>query len=189
MTIRSKFPIPSFQIEQFTLNIPDLPDFIGFSDEFEKQFQSQFKKIGNEAKEFWKSEAGRRLTRARDSYQASIVSTVDSNGIIHIRLGGKGGNATKKDRWLSNAIESGTPAYDLKPGFLKGGLKSRVIPLDTKYEGRIYRTVKATGHENKWIHPGFKGLHLVDYVITEVNNNIIPKYINIAYNKALAKFK
>lgn len=146
------------------------------------------KKIGYEAKSFWQSEAGKRLTRSRDVYQKSITVSVKADNTVSLQIGGRGGNATSRQKWLAMAVESGIPSYDLKPGFLKGGMMTRVIPLDTKDQGRIFRTVKAVGQENKWIHPGLKGLNLADYVVEELNNNIIPKYTEIAFNEALKKF-
>lgn len=178
--------LPSVLIEQFKFEPKDFPNFEDFTEEFNTQFTKGLKKLGYESKSFWISEAGRRLNRSRKAYQRSITVSVD-DGLVQIKLAAPGGLASKNERWLALAVEQGLPSYDLKPGFLKGGKKSRVIPLDTKYDGKIFRTVKATGHENKWIYPGLRGLNLRDTVIDEVNNVLIPKYVQIAFDNAIKK--
>lgn len=77
---------------------------------------------------------------------------------------------------IAMLLETGWPAFDMKPGLLLGirglplfGLKKRVIPI--KEDGIVkFRTVteKSTG----WIHPGYGGAHLLSRVKKNIPNLI-----------------
>ncbi len=99
---------PSIDIQRVDMVCENMIDFEFINDEFNTRFKKSFKKIGIEAKEFWKSEAGRRLKASREAYQNSIVVSHETDAGIQIVLGKKG---NKKDRWLAVVVENGMPSY------------------------------------------------------------------------------
>lgn len=173
--------IPQIKIERVDLDPSVALNFEAFSQAFEAHFAKGLKRIAYEGKEFWQSEAGKRLKTSREAYQKSLVVANAGDGTYRIELAGRGGTASKDQKWLAKAVEDGIPAFDMKSGLLQGR-QSRVIPINPP-EGRKLVTVRNTSIG--WMYPGLKGIHLIDCVTTELNDTIIPKHIDAAFKAAL----
>jgi hypothetical protein len=129
-------------------------------------------RAAEEAKEFWREEAGRMLNTTRLRYQGAIEiyeDFQDGGLVVGMNMGDQ----------LVIDIEEGKPAYDLKPGFM-GGRTHRVIPI--KPPGDM-RSVVAGAGDAKWTHPGFRGLDLAGETDKQLDNVIIPKYLDELFNK------
>jgi hypothetical protein len=148
----------------------------------EDELDKAIPKIAEDAKTFWKQEAAKRLHSTLQAYQKSLVVNNHGYGDYSVTLGGRGGRASKEDRWLANALENGTPGWDMKPGYLKGAA-SRIVPLMTKDKGLIFRTVRNSEQRTPWKHPGFKGIKIGPMVIQELAEVIIPAYIHDILDK------
>jgi hypothetical protein len=182
---RFNAPLPIIEIAKIDIKLRDMPDFEGFGEEFDTQFKKSIKKMAYEAKEFWQSEAGRRLKTSRESYQKALAVYESESG-ASVRLGGSG---TKDQRWLAKAVETGIPSFDMKPGLLAGADR-RIIPVTDRVSGQTkFRTVAKYGQDHKWVHPGITGIHLQDEVIKELNETIIPKYVEKAFDAAKKRFE
>lgn len=163
------------------------------------------RRIALAGKNFWKSEAGRRLKTSRKRYQEAVDFDI---------LGSLDAVIAISDTFAAD-IEFGAPGFDMKPGFMKGakpwGRKRkfprdirhllrekstiqmyRVIPLNTsRYvtmaKPKMFRTVHdqstiALSGPNSgkaaWQHPGLKGAKILPDVFTELSKNIIPKMLD-----------
>lgn len=156
-------------------------NFEAFNQEFVSQFQKRLKKIAYEGKEFWKTEAGKKLNTTREAYQSALGVQDKGDGSYTITLAGTGGRGTKEQRWLALALEDGTPSYDMKPGLLGERPIRRIRLADGNF-----RMV----HPNqlgKWIHPGFQGLKLQDIVADHISTVIVPRATEEAFNAAVKK--
>lgn len=156
------------------------------------------RRIALEGKSFWKSLAGARLKSSREKYQRSIKFDVTSNLTATLAL---------TDRFAL-AIEFGSPGFDMRPGFMAGakpwaGKKKkfpasirsllrakspitmyRIIPLNTSRYINMskptkFRTIHDQTGNDKWQHPGIKNpANLIDEVMDELANNIIPRQVD-----------
>jgi len=164
------------------------------------------RRITVEGKNFWKSEAGRKLKSSRTRYQAAIDFDISSSTSATLSL---------TDSFALD-IEFGSPGFDMKPGFMRGAkpfhgkkkfpasiralLKAkspismyRIIPINV---GRYINTTKPkmfrmvhdqsgtaqTGPnagKTAWQHPGIKKpANIIDTVMDELATNIIPKQVD-----------
>lgn len=175
-------PVPSVRLGGIELELNEnIIDFEAFNQEFVDQFQKRLKKIAYEGKEFWKTEAGKRLNTTREAYQASLGVQDNGDGSYSISIAGKGGKGTKDQRWLALALEDGTPSYDMKPGLLAGAPFRRIRLADGNF--RMVHPAQV----GKWIHPGFQGLKLQDIVADHVATVLVPKITEEAFNAAVKK--
>lgn len=118
--------------------------------------------IGDQALEYWQREAGQMLNSTRERYQQSLyVYEEFGEGVVV---------GQREDDQLVLDIENGKPAFDLKPGFLAGGTR-RVIPVGSP---RDMRTLTTGTNNEKWIHPGFRGLHLAEATDKYIDEVLVP---------------
>ncbi len=159
-----------------------------------KKLPGLIRRITLAGKNFWKSEAGRRLKSSRKVYQDAIDFEI--TGKLEAVL-------VLTDRFAVD-VEFGSNSFDMKPGFMKGAkpwtgkrkfpaairdlLKAkspiqmyRIIPLNVKRsvvmtKPKVFRTIhdQSTG----WKHPGLKGANIIPVVMQELNKNIIPKMLD-----------
>ncbi len=147
----------------FSINII-LPDGLLEADRYKELLDKYASAIAGEARDFWISEAGRRLKSSRQRYQDSIVlAHVDGDGFMLMLTDP-----------LAAAVEVGAPGFDMRPG-----LMGKVVPMNLGKQATVsdhtFRTVnKFTG---KWKHPGWEGKNIADDVITEIVEVIVPKYV------------
>lgn len=143
--------------------LEDLPDAEALKTEIDKASW----RAANKAKQYLIEESGRKLKTTRSRYANAIYIYEDfmEGGIVV--------GVDNKDP-LVDAIENGAPGFDMKPGLLKGR-KIRVIPLN---KGKDMRTVSAGHGSDKWMHPGWQGLHLIEVLDEELDNTIIPDELN-----------
>lgn len=136
------------------------------------------RKIARDGKNFWKSEAGRKLKSSRNMYQAAIQMQVVDDTSLYISLEG----------FLPFAIDQGMSGFNMKAGLLKGATKIspkvgryRVIPLNVnRYINMTVPKVFATVSEHgkaKWQHPAFKAMKISDAVVEELDRVIIPRHV------------
>ncbi|NJL53726.1 hypothetical protein HC928_00375 [bacterium] len=104
-------------------------------------------------------------------------------------------------------VEFGGKSFDMKPGFLAnaqtsmkspkrkipralaasmgqgiGATRFRIIPLNVnRYinmnKPKVFRTVTDKSPPSSWIHPGLKGVRIMDTVVKELETKIIPKHM------------
>jgi len=147
-----------FAVEEFDESFGKLPDKL---DEIAKI-------AAEEGKQFWSEEAGRMLNSTRQRYQQALHVAEDFSGAggIIIRM--------HTEDELVVAIEEGRPGFDMKPGLLKGAAL-RVIPIGPVKD---MRTVTSGMGDDKWMHPGWRGLKLVEMTDIQLDTVIIPKHLN-----------
>jgi hypothetical protein len=183
MVFRPQFT-PSVRIDNIELELTEgMLDFEAFNKEFVEQFQKRLKKIAYEGKEFWATEAGKKLNTTREAYQNSLGVQDNGDDSYTISIAGRGGKGTKEQRWLALALEDGIPRFDMKPGFLPGR-ESRVIRLA---DGN-FRTVTKL-QTGKWIHPGFEGLKIQEMVKEHISKVLVPRIHKEAFDAAVKKLK
>lgn len=170
----------------------------------ERKLKGATKKIALEGKSFWKAEAGRKLKSSRKAYQDGIDFQVVDDDSFYLTL----------DGFLPFSVENGNKGFDMKPGFLKNALpwppkkrkfpravaatlapksaitKYRIIPLNVnRYVNmtspKVFRMVTDQSPSSSWIHPGWKGVKLVDTVINELTTSIVPKHLSKILDEAL----
>lgn len=177
----------------------DIPDDLLSANEFSKKLPRTLDAIAKEAKQFWEAEASRRLTSSRDKY----VSSIRIEGTSIYLEGG-----------FANDVENGKDQYSLYSLFLKSrklrprpvkmpravaaslprtGRKATtwmVIPLNLSRSSNNVPTAFRNFHDAQpttmWQHPGFKGVQIMDAVVEELENNIIPKYIEKLIDEVIA---
>lgn len=145
---------------QFTIK---LPEGLLQTDRFDVLLAKYAPDIAREARDFWIAEAGRRLKSSKRQYQEAIMLEGVSGSSFTISLTDP----------LAVAVETGAPGFDMKPGLL-----GQVVPMNLgKQEvpaSPTFRTVTSAG---KWKHPGWEARNIVDDVINEITEVIIPKYV------------
>jgi len=154
----------------------EIPDDLFGTEEIVARIPETVADIVREARNFWESEAGRRLKdKRRDVYQDAL----------RIRQGNDGWSLELEGK-VANDIEAGFEPFDMKPGMLAGpkarmGPKGRynIIPIDKTGAPVALRTVTENSPANSWIHPGFKGVDIATDVHREIMDNLIPKHIEI----------
>lgn len=188
----------SFSVDgpSMTISIDVPPDLMN-SKEFEARLPEALAEAALEAGTFWESEAGRRLTLTRERYQRSI----------HVNQHGDDISITLEDP-LAVAIDQGSSAFSLRPGFLaspkikqgpvkipravaasmprtgqRAATKWMVIPLNVDRQNpftspKVFRTFTDKQPASKWMHPGFKGVHIAEDVVAELRDNILPKHVS-----------
>ena len=176
MFTRSKKPNINIGLE---IKSVSKPAFISMGDKaIDNLTKKAMPEVAKRAAEFWKREAALRLSTTLDSYTKSISVRSEKDGTVSVTLGGRGGHATAIQRWLAVALEVGIVGFSMKPGYLSGGLRYRVIPLQTKDKGLIFRTVTQKEQATPWAHPGFKPLNIKDLVVDELKTVIIPEVVS-----------
>jgi hypothetical protein len=120
--------------------------------------------IAGEARDFWISEAGRRLKSSKRRYQDSIVLEGGASA--------SGFTLSLSDP-LAIAVELGSQGFDMKPG-----LMGKVVPMNLdKQEVSTSPTFRTVTRAGGWVHPGWEARNIIDDVATEIVDTIIPKYI------------
>jgi hypothetical protein len=161
-----------------------------------KRLPGALRRIANEAKSFWKSEAGRKLRSSRKAYQDAIDFKIVDELTVYFTLEG----------FLPYSIEVGNKGFDMKPGFLKNAIpgstkrkfpravaanlrdkspitRYRIIPLNPNHyvnmqKPKVFRTVHDQSPGDSWQHPGWQqGVNIASSVVDELHKNIIPKHI------------
>lgn len=174
---------PTVRVEGIELSLDEnLIKFEEFGVEFERQFHLRLKKMAYEGKEFWKTEAGKRLNSTKKGYQDSLVVADNGDETYTITLAGPGGRGTKEERWLAVAQEQGIAGFDMKPGLLKGRNIRRIRLADGNFRMVVPEAV------GKWIHPGFAPLNIQEDVTKEITEVYVPKYMKEAFDAAMAVF-
>lgn len=147
-------------------------DFEESTEKLQDKLSDVAYKAAEDGKTFWSEEAGRRLNTTRNRYQESLYIYEDfSEGVV---IG-----MQPADK-LVLAIEEGAPGFDLKPGFRKGQPgSSRMIPMaqppSANSAARFYFSDQ---RPDAWMHPGWKGMNLVDETDKQLDDIIIPKHLN-----------
>jgi len=184
-------PVPSTGISVAVyIEIPE--PLLNLPKRVQRKWPSTMRRIGIEGRSFWRSEAGRRLKSSRLAYQKALNFHIVDNNAAYITLSG----------FLAVSVENGRKGFDMKPGFLAkpGGKRKfpralaaslpkrgaatryRIIPLNVnRYinmkKPKVFRTVTDKSPAGSWWHPGFNGIRIVDTVIQELNDNIIPRNV------------
>lgn len=186
-----------------TMDVP--PDLMN-SAEFEQRLPEALAEAALEAGTFWESEAGRRLTTMRQRYQQAI----------HVNQNGSDISITLEDP-LAVAVDQGSPGFSLRDSFLrsakikpgpvkipravaaslpktgqKAASKWMVIPLNVDRQApftnpKVFRTFTDKQPESKWMHPGFKGVHIAEDVVRELQDNILPKHVAALIDEIYSK--
>jgi len=143
-----------------------LPENVLESSWWGRQLAAELPKMAGEARDFWISEAGRRLKSSRHEYQKAIELQSLSGNSFSLSLGGE---------FLPQAVELGTEEYDMKPG-----LAGKIVPLNVDRQvvfssPKVFRMCRVWS--DGWIHPGFEGANIRDAVAEEITEVLLPKYI------------
>jgi len=163
---------------------------------FEKKLPRTLKNIAKDAKQFWESEAGRKLKTARVKYREGVKVIALDNRTILIELDAFGATLEK------------SKGFDMKPGFMsspnvkiKGHQKLPkfvsqmlpkapinvktmtrylIIPMRYSQGGTKFRTVSDKSPKNTWIwkrKDETRDLELSNEVVKELQQRIIPEHI------------
>lgn len=163
-------PDIDYSIHHISLEVR-LPSGFMSTTNMEKEVPKLLRRIVTKGKNFWHSEAGRRLKSTRRLYQDALYTRP-----ANAELGLSGG-------FLPFAVEHGTGPFDMKPGFLAGG-SPRNIPLNVN-RNEVFRypqhfaRVGAASKSDSWVHPGFKAANIRDAVLNELQNTIIPAEVAV----------
>jgi hypothetical protein len=145
------------------INIPE--DFLSLSG-FETALEEAIRASAIEARDFWVSEAGRRLKSSRAQYQQAISLDTVTKEAFTLKFSGG---------FLPYAMEVGVPGFDMNVR------RGQIVPLNVDRQQPFTNpTVFRTGTGEPWKHPGFPGLNIVQDVLEELTNVILPKHINKA---------
>lgn len=173
--------------------------------QFKKKLPGAMRRMAMEGKSFWKAEAGRKLKSSRKKYQDAIEFQVVDDLSFYLSLKGAFVYGVEtgsqpidmKPRLLKNALPW-PPKRRKFPKAIAASLprgaitKYRIIPLNVnRYINMTKPTVFRTIHDQTtialsgpnagkaaWQHPGLKGAKLVDAVVDEMTNVIIPKHMS-----------
>lgn len=169
-----------------------------------KNFQDELEEtvfdIAREARDFWETTAGQRLTTSRIKYQDAIGMQQRGRGTVYLLLTSK----------FAQDVESGRKGFDMKPGFLRS---KHIKPGPVKMPREVAATLRKTGlppatkwmilpmnngrnpvsrsgrfssptfktftdrQVTKWNHRGFKGVFISRDVVTELNDTIVPRHV------------
>lgn len=176
-----RYPAPVVQIRGIELTISEKVNFEELNNAVTKNVENALKAVAAEVKEYWQEQASITLNTSKEAYIKSITTVNNGDGTFSVTLAGKGGNASKNERWLAKAREAGIPSFDMKPGLLKGSV-SRVIRLP----GEKFRTVSSTS--SGWVHPGMPAANLRDRVEAQLKDTIFPKHVKKAIQDAINEF-
>jgi len=142
-----------------------LPEGLVNSARFDQLMEQYAPSIAGEARDFWVSAAGRRLSSSRQRYQDAIqLEDADGSG-FSISLNDP----------LAVSVELGEEAFDMKPG-----LMGRVVPMNlgkVPFPSREDVTFRKVTPGSDWIRKARPGKHILDSVTDEIMEVIIPKYI------------
>ena len=132
---------------------------------FNNSLSSSMRDMANEARDFWLSEAGRRLKTSRAVYQQAItVGTISTDGF-----------SLSLDGAFPYLLEMGSGPYNMNVQ------RGQIVPLNVNRDVPFTNpTVFRTGTGEPWTHPGFSGLNMSDDVVDELYNNILPKHLDKA---------
>jgi hypothetical protein len=120
---------------------------------FDDVFEDGMDEIEKEIERVWRDKASQVLHSSKDEYLENLKVERIGKDVQFVLTGA-----------LPMAIEEGSEGFDLKPGFLGGGL-SRIIPLNSKSGTPTFRTVSATS--KGWQHPGIKARNIHEDVLDE----------------------
>lgn len=112
----------------------------------------------------WEELAVRELRISREQYVKSFIVKDEGNGVASVMLAGK----------LANMIEEGTPAFDMKPGFLNGP-KSK-----TAKDGSKYNTIPFYMGTPTALEENFNGGLMPKQIYEEMRNREVNKPLTIA---------
>lgn len=162
MTIGSVFSIASVDSLEISIEVNIPADFLS-TEGFDQALADAMPRIASRTKDFWESEAGRRLKTSREAYVNSIsIGSVDSDA-FSVSLSGNE---------LAVNVEEGAPPYPMNVR------RGKIAPLNVNRQVPFTNpTVYRTGTGRPWTHPGFSGVNIVSTVIDQLNNVIIPEEI------------
>lgn len=131
-------------------------------DELPDKFDEHAYAIGEEALEYWRTAAGTHLNTTRKRYQDSLSVFEDfSDGSVVVMM-------NESDPLVVN-IEQGIPPYSMNN--VEGSAR-KIIPIQGWTDMRIM-----SAGDNKWQHPGFRGLKLVEETDKYIQKVLIPKHM------------
>lgn len=166
------------------------PGFLDLS-QLDDRLEDALFDIAIAGRNFWESEAGRRLNSSREKYVDAITFS-QTTGSVSLRLNSR----------FANMIETGASSFSLRPGYLKSpkikqgtkkipkyvadrrfvptdkNIRWMVIPITDKTGNVTFRTFREDHPPTKWMHPGFKGYRILDAVEEELIDEIIPDVID-----------
>ena len=151
------------------INVPDMALKLGLTQYDISEFMRE---IAEEAAEYWKTLARENLTSTAKWYTEAILTRPMLGGNYRVVFDtdyvseGKGP--------LISAVELGANPYDMKPGFLKGGMNRRLIPLWKGHPINAVEPVWLHKDSDGWIHPGWEGQQLYLKVMEHLDNVILP---------------
>lgn len=184
--------MPSTPGADIEINIPT--DLLSVKN-FESKLEETIIEAALEARNFWETAAGQRLTTSRERYIDAISMTQEGPGQVTLSLSDS----------FAQKVEKGSSGFDMKPGFLRSpklktgpkkmpaavaktvistgapASKWMIIPLNTNRDApmgtpgafRTFTDQQVSG----WIHPGFKGVNIREDVVAELRDNILPQRI------------
>lgn len=139
---------------------------------FEEALEEGMDQLMEEVEWAWRAEASKSLNESRQAYL---------DGLSFHRIGRDFEVSLKG--WVPVALETGSPPFDLKPGFLKagkGGGLYRDIPMGYPTWDRIRRV---TPFSPGWQHPGMEQRGIGDRIQNQVENEIVPAVFNRVFAK------
>lgn len=157
---------PEMSEFQFVMNV-EFPENLKNDQAFTSSFSRYMDDMAREARDYWLAEAGRRLKSSRKAYQDSIM-LFPGNGLTFVLI---------LDHPLAVAVEAGADSFDMKPG-----LVGKTVPLNVNHDlpPTPNPRFRAVGPNSQgWIHPGWEGMNIIDDVVNELTEVIIPKYIEM----------
>ncbi len=151
------------------IDVPDMALKLGLTQYDLSEFMRE---IAEEAAEYWKTLANESLTSTAKWYTEAIVTRPMLGGAYRVVLDTNYVSEGKGP--LIAAIEFGADSYDMKPGFLKGGMNRRLIPLWKGHPTHGIEPVWLHKDDDGWTHPGWDGQQMYLKVMTHLDNVILP---------------
>lgn len=130
----------------------------------------------------WETLARQELGHSAPEY-VGAMDVAWSRGKIVMRLRGAGRGFA-----LPVALERGQQPFDMRPGLLGGGVRSRAskrkgaflprayrrIRLDPAYARKRYATISVRSSPGTWQHPGLRARKIMEAVTAAVSDELIP---------------
>jgi hypothetical protein len=142
---------------------------------FEAALIAEFQETIREAVSFWETEAGKYLNTTRDRYVKAI--SYEFSGPLSANL-------ILTDDFAS-MVEEGSEPYSLRPGLMASGKlrDGRWMPIPM--ENGQFRTFSVTQPDTMWQHPGFQGYNILDSVLGELEEVLIPEAMDRALERIM----
>lgn len=148
---------------QVYVNI-EIPDEIIDFNQLDSALSKAMRDMANEARNYWISEAGKRLKTSRQEYIDAIAVNVVNETSFSLTLTGA----------LAYRIEAGSPPYKMYVA------RGQIVPLNVNREVPMTNPIFRTGTGEPWQHPGFDGIDLSSDVEEYIEETLVPKYFGEA---------